>query len=99
MLSRPKLGKKKDTMARILLNVAKTPQKKIKMVDVNGTNCFSIFIFFKWSVKQLLRVIVIDSPRTIKGSKFKPMNESFSKTVSSPPVVLVLVVAYSKRII
>ena len=99
MLNRPKLGNKKDTMARILLKVAKTPQKKIKMVDVNGTNCFSIFIFFKWRVKQLFRVIAMDSPKTIKGSKFKPMNESFLKTVSNPPVVLVLVVAYNRRII
>ena len=97
MLSRPKLGKKKDTMARILLKVAKTPQKKIKMDDVKGTNCFSILIAFKWRVKQLLRVMAIDSPRTIKGSKSKPMNESFLKTVSNPPVVLVLVVAYSRR--
>ena len=99
MLKSPKLGRKNDTIARILLTEPKVPHKRIRIIDVNGTKFFLIFIVLRWRVKQLFRVIAIDSPRTIKGSMLKPMKESFSKIVSNPPVVLVFVTVYRSRII
>ena len=46
---------------------------------------------------QLLKVIAIDSPRTIMGSMLIPINELCLKTVSRPPVVVVAEVAYSNK--
>ena len=93
MLNSPKLGRKKDTIARILLIDAKIPHRSIRIFEVNGTKCFSIFIVFRWRPKQLFRLRPIDRARIIKGSKLKPMKEFFLKTVSNPPVVFVFVVA------
>ena len=99
MLKSPKLGRKKVTIAKILLAEPNVPHKRIRKVDVNGTKLFWIFTALRCKVKQLFKVIAIDSPRTINGSKLKPMNESFSKTVSNPPVVFVFVTVYRSRII
>ena len=43
MLKRPKLGMKKQTIEVILLREEKSPQSRMKNVEVKGTNCFSVF--------------------------------------------------------
>ena len=43
MLKRPKLGMKKQTIDIILLSEEKSPQSRMKKVEVKGTNCFSVF--------------------------------------------------------
>ena len=43
MLKSPKLGRKKVTIAKILLAEPNVPHKRIKKVDVNGTKFFWIF--------------------------------------------------------
>ena len=43
MLKSPKLGMKKQTIEVILLREEKSPQSRMKNVEVKGTNCFSVF--------------------------------------------------------
>lgn len=93
MLRRPRLGMKMQTIERILLIVEKRPQRRIAMVEVKGTNCFSTLIALRRSVTQLFRVIMMDNRRTVIGSSGIPEKVFWVKTVSSPPVVLVNVVA------
>ena len=72
MFRRPRLGMKIQTIERILLIVEKRPQRRITIVEVKGTNCFSTFTVLRRRVTQLFRVIMMDSKRTITGSSGIP---------------------------
>ena len=99
MLNKPSEGVKKITIDKILLIEAKKPQDRIRKVDVNGTNCFSVWIVFRCRVKQLFRVIVMESSKTAIGSSIPKKLFCSLKTASKPPVVLVIVCANKSRII
>ena len=67
MLKRPKLGIKKQTIEVILLREEKSPQSRMKNVEVKGTNCFSVFTVLSRRVMQLFRVMAIEIARTAIG--------------------------------
>ena len=93
MFRRPRLGMKIQTIERILLIVEKRPQRRIVIVEVKGTNCFSTLTVLRRRVTQLFRVIMMDNRRTTTGSSGMPEKVFWLKAASSPPVVLVSVVA------
>ena len=90
---------KKQTIEIILLIEENNPQRRMKNVDVKGTNCFSVFIVLKCRVIQLFRVMAIEIARTAIGSWIPRKPFCCLNTASKPPVVLVSVVANKSRII
>ena len=98
MLKSPKLGMKKQTMEVILLREEKSPQSRMKNVELKGTNCFSVFTVLRRRVMQLFRVMAIEIPRAAIGVIGIPkMLFCCLNTACKPPVVLVFVVANKSR--
>ena len=96
MLKRPKLGMKKQTIEVILLRAEKSPQSRMKNVEVKGTNCFSVFTVFRCRVMQLFRVMAIEIARAASGLIPRKLL-CCSNTAWKPPVVPVVVFANKSR--
>ena len=98
MLKSPKLGMKKQTIEVILLREEKSPQSRMKNVEVKGTNCFSVFTVFRCRVMQLFRVMAIEIARAASGLIGIPRKLFCClNTACKPPVVPVVVFANKSR--
>ena len=90
---------KNVSRANTLLKVAKILQNITKKVVVKGKNPLAVFKFFMWSWMHDFRLQTTDRVNTACGLRLRPKNESFSNTVSNPPVVGVAVADMNRRII
>ena len=97
MLERPRVGMKKQTMAMIRRIVPNRLQKRRKTVEVAGQNTLSVRIDFKLRVMQVFMLQRTESPSRATGGI--PRKGDCSNRVSKPPVVGVLVVATSSKMI
>ena len=79
MLKRPRLGRKKTTMAIILLPAANVLQSRITSWEVNGKKTFSVFIAFFCNKTQVLKLQHVKRTNTVLSV--------CSKKASSPLVV------------
>ena len=86
---------KKTTIPRILLKVAKSPQRTTKIFDVDGKYCFFALTDLTWRLMEVFILSAIDIPRTTCGVR-KRMDDCWNR-VSKPPVVGVVVAENRKR--
>ena len=95
----PKKGVKKVTTDKMRRRVPKSPQVQTAIFGFIGKNPLCTTTDFKWSPTHVFMLHAIERPRAVFGSIGIPNIESSLNIVSRPPVVAVVVVAKSRRMI